>query len=59
MISFDGSNNEAYHGNTKGIHVGASETICLRPNNTTVAEIHAISADLGDAGDAAVDVSGA
>ena len=30
-----------------GIHVGASETICLRPN-TTVAEIHAVAADLGE-----------
>ena len=55
MISFDGSNNEAAHGNTKGIHVGASETICLRPNDTTVAEIHAISADIGGTGDAAVE----
>ena len=55
MISFDGSNNEAAHGNTKGIHVGASETICLRPNDTTVAEIHAISADIGGTGDAVVE----
>ena len=54
MISFDGSNNEAAHGITS-YSVGASETICLRPNNTTVAEIHAISADLGDAGDATVE----
>ena len=55
MISFDGSNNEAAHGNTKGIHVGASETICLRPNDTTVAEIHAISADIGGTGDGVVE----
>ena len=53
MISLDGSNNEAAHGNTKGIHVGASETVCFRPNNTTVGEIHAIAADVLDAGDAA------
>jgi hypothetical protein len=54
MISLDGTNNEAAQTNTKGIHVGASEVVCFRPNDTTVGEIHAISADLDDAGDAAV-----
>jgi len=53
MISLDGSNNAAAHTNTKGIHVGANETVCFRPNNTTVDEIHAISADVLSAGDAA------
>ena len=51
MISLDGTNNEAAFGNTKGIFVAANETVCFRPNNTTVGEIHAIAADLIDTGE--------
>ena len=35
-----------------GIFIGPSQTFCGRFPNTTVGNIHAISSDIGDAGDA-------
>ena len=37
-----------------GIFIGPSQTFCGRFPNTTVGNIHAISSDIGDAGDASV-----
>ena len=37
-----------------GIFIGPSQTFCGRFPNTTVGYIHAISSDIGDAGDASV-----
>ena len=37
-----------------GIFIGPSETFCARLPNVTVANLHAISSDIADAGDASV-----
>ena len=37
-----------------GIFIGPSQTFCGRFPNTTVGNLHAISSDIGDAGDASV-----
>jgi len=39
-----------------GIFIGASETFCARLPNVTVANLHAISSDIADAGDASANV---
>ena len=39
-----------------GIFVGPSQSWFCRLPNTTVADIHAISSDIGDAGDASANV---
>jgi len=52
MICLDGGT-PAYN-LADGIFIGPSQTLTLRCPNTTVANLHAVSSDLGDAGDAAV-----
>ena len=39
-----------------GIFIGPSETFCARLPNVTVANLHAISSDIADAGDASANV---
>ena len=39
-----------------GIFIGQSETFCARLPNVTVANLHAISSDIADAGDASANV---
>ncbi len=51
-ITLDGGN--VAHTTTDAIFIGPSQTFTIRCPNTTVADIKAISADIGDAGDAAV-----
>jgi len=52
VICFDGGT--AAYNLVDGIHIAAGESWFGRLPNTTVANLHAISADLGDAGDAPV-----
>ena len=40
----------------EGIFIGPSETFCARLPNVTVANLHAISSDIADAGDASANV---
>ena len=39
-----------------GIFIGPSETFCARLPNVTVGNLHAISSDIADAGDASANV---
>lgn len=52
IICLDGGT--AAHDLVDGIFIGASQTFTMRCPNTTVGNLHAISADIGSVGDAAV-----
>ena len=54
MLSIDAGT--AAYGLADGIFVGPSQTWFGRLPNVTVADLHAISSDIGDAGDASANV---